>query len=53
MSQTKDSKKALRELGLLKGDEEGGAETLGDADGELEGPVDGSDEELEESLCSN
>ena len=36
---------------MLEGDEEGWAETLGDAelaDGELEGPVDGSDEGLEE-----
>jgi hypothetical protein len=44
MEQTNDSKKALLELGWLKGDQEGCAETLGDADGELEGPVDGTDE---------
>jgi hypothetical protein len=43
MAQTSDSKKALLELGLLEGDEEGFAETLGDtelADGDLDGPVD-------------
>jgi hypothetical protein len=43
MTQTKDSKKALLELGLLEGSKEDRAETLGDADGdadgELEGPV--------------
>jgi hypothetical protein len=38
-------KAALHKLGLLEGDEEGCAETLGDADGELEGPVEGSDVE--------
>jgi hypothetical protein len=31
-------------LGLLEADEEGLAETLGDADAEIEGPADGSDE---------
>ena len=39
---------ALLRLGLLEGDEDGWAETLGVADGELEGTVDGSDEGLEE-----
>jgi hypothetical protein len=33
---------------LLEGDEEGSAEKLGDADGELNGPVDGSDKGLKE-----
>jgi hypothetical protein len=50
MAQTRISKKALVELGLLEGHEEGCAETLGDAelaDGVLEGPLDGSDEGLE------
>jgi hypothetical protein len=32
MAQTRDSREALLELGLLEGDEEGCAETLGDAD---------------------
>jgi hypothetical protein len=32
------------QLGLLEGDKEGWAESLGNADGELECPVDGSDE---------
>ena len=32
---------ALLKLGLLEGDDEGWAETLGDPDGGVEGPVDG------------
>jgi hypothetical protein len=48
MEQTNDSKKALLELGWLKGDQEGCAETLGDPDGELGGPVKGTDEGLDE-----
>jgi hypothetical protein len=39
MEQTKDSKKAILELDLLEGDKEGCDETLGDADGKLEGPA--------------
>jgi hypothetical protein len=38
MAQTMASKKAILELGLLEGDGEGCAETLGDTE-----PVDGSD----------
>jgi hypothetical protein len=39
---------ALLTLGLLEGDEEGCAETLGDPDADVEGPVDGSIEGPEE-----
>jgi hypothetical protein len=46
MSQTKDAKKALLKLGLLEGNEEEYVETLGGADGEPEGPVEGSISEL-------
>jgi hypothetical protein len=35
---------ALLKLGLLKGDEDGCAETLDDPDGDVEDPVDGGDE---------
>ena len=38
---------------MPEGDDEGWAETLGDADGELEDLVDGSDEGLEEGALLN
>jgi hypothetical protein len=38
---------------LLEDAEEGFAKALGDADGELEGRVDGSDERLEEGPLLN
>jgi hypothetical protein len=44
----------LLKLGFLEGVEEGFAEVLGDADGELEGRVDGTDDEgLEEGPLLN
>ena len=55
MDLTRCSKKAYSaQLGLLEGDEESCAETLGDADGELERSVDGSDDEgLQEGCLLN
>jgi hypothetical protein len=53
MAQKKDSNMPLLNLGLLKGDEAGCAETLGDtelAEVGLEGPVDDSDEGLKDGL---
>ncbi len=54
MAQKRDSKKAVGSTRLAQGDEESCAETLlgdeGLADGELDGPVDGSDEGLETQL---
>jgi hypothetical protein len=50
LAQTRDSKEALLKLGLLDGNEEGCAETHGDAElahGDLESPADGSDKGLE------
>jgi hypothetical protein len=47
MTQMKDLKKIILELGLLEADEESCAETLGDADGERQGPVNGPKEGLE------
>ena len=43
----------LLRLELLEGNEEGCAETLGVADGELEGSADGSDEGPKKARCSN
>ena len=45
---------ALLNLGLLKGDEEEGwAERLGDAEGQVEGPVEGGDECRQEGALLN